>query len=141
MRAYFSNGSKDGFRRLPGLCPSYSVLPETCPLFLVLYLFVYRLPCNEAEKFLQLLCFANPRLNHTQTKRSTGPYKASPCCPPNVFVLFPLQMQLLDKFPIEGGQKDPKQRIIPFLPGKAVGKALNKMGESSWGLQFLNHCL
>ena len=27
-------------------------------------------------------------------------------------------MQLLDKFPIEGGQKDPKQRIIPFLPGK-----------------------
>lgn len=28
------------------------------------------------------------------------------------------QMQLLDKFPIEGGQKDPKQRIIPFLPGK-----------------------
>lgn len=30
---------------------------------------------------------------------------------------FDLQMQLLDKFPIEGGQKDPKQRIIPFLPG------------------------
>ncbi|XP_036684592.1 SH3 and PX domain-containing protein 2A isoform X3 [Balaenoptera musculus] len=29
---------------------------------------------------------------------------------------FDLQMQLLDKFPIEGGQKDPKQRIIPFLP-------------------------
>lgn len=50
-----------------------------------------------------------------------------------MFVLFPLQMQLLDKFPIEGGQKDPKQRIIPFLPGNAVGKALNKMSESSWG--------
>ncbi|CAO2585787.1 SH3 and PX domain-containing protein 2A [Lemmus lemmus] len=30
------------------------------------------------------------------------------------------QMQLLDKFPIEGGQKDPKQRIIPFLPGKIL---------------------
>ena len=29
-----------------------------------------------------------------------------------------IKMQLLDKFPIEGGQKDPKQRIIPFLPGK-----------------------
>lgn len=26
-------------------------------------------------------------------------------------------MQILDKFPIEGGQKDPKKRIIPFLPG------------------------
>nr|XP_028586201.1 SH3 and PX domain-containing protein 2A isoform X4 [Podarcis muralis] len=29
-------------------------------------------------------------------------------------------MQLLDKFPIEGGQKDPKKRIIPFLPGKIL---------------------
>lgn len=28
-----------------------------------------------------------------------------------------LQMRILDKFPIEGGQKDPKKRIIPFLPG------------------------
>lgn len=26
-------------------------------------------------------------------------------------------MRILDKFPIEGGQKDPKKRIIPFLPG------------------------
>ncbi|XP_033881064.3 SH3 and PX domain-containing protein 2A-like isoform X1 [Acipenser ruthenus] len=33
---------------------------------------------------------------------------------------FDLQMQILDKFPIEGGQKDPKQRIIPFLPGKIL---------------------
>ncbi|XP_046885705.1 SH3 and PX domain-containing protein 2A isoform X1 [Hypomesus transpacificus] len=33
---------------------------------------------------------------------------------------FDLQMQLLDKFPIEGGQKDPKKRIIPFLPGKVL---------------------
>ncbi|XP_061492072.1 SH3 and PX domain-containing protein 2A isoform X2 [Rhineura floridana] len=33
---------------------------------------------------------------------------------------FDLQMQLLDKFPIEGGQKDPKKRIIPFLPGKIL---------------------
>ncbi|XP_018418620.1 PREDICTED: SH3 and PX domain-containing protein 2B isoform X2 [Nanorana parkeri] len=33
---------------------------------------------------------------------------------------FDLQMQLLDKFPVEGGQKDPKQRIIPFLPGKIL---------------------
>lgn len=29
-----------------------------------------------------------------------------------------LQMELLDKFPVEGGQKDPKRRIIPFLPGE-----------------------
>lgn len=29
------------------------------------------------------------------------------------------QMELLDKFPVEGGQKDPKRRIIPFLPGKS----------------------
>ncbi|KFV72923.1 SH3 and PX domain-containing protein 2B [Struthio camelus australis] len=29
-------------------------------------------------------------------------------------------MQMLDKFPMEGGQKDPKQRIIPFLPGKIL---------------------
>ncbi|XP_071985642.1 SH3 and PX domain-containing protein 2A isoform X9 [Engystomops pustulosus] len=29
-------------------------------------------------------------------------------------------MQVLDKFPIEAGQKDPKQRIIPFLPGKIL---------------------
>ena len=38
--------------------------------------------------------------------------------------LFPLlmfqQMQILDKFPIEGGQKDPKKRIIPFLPGNSL---------------------
>lgn len=30
------------------------------------------------------------------------------------------QMQILDKFPIEGGQKDPKKRIIPFLPGNSL---------------------
>lgn len=53
-----------------------------------------------------------------------------------MFVVLPLQMQLLDKFPIEGGQKDPKQRIIPFLPGNAVGKALNKVAENSWRPQF-----
>lgn len=33
---------------------------------------------------------------------------------------FDLQMELLDKFPAEGGQKDPKRRIIPFLPGKIL---------------------
>uniref|UniRef100_A0A4W4H5L3 SH3 and PX domains 2Ab n=1 Tax=Electrophorus electricus TaxID=8005 RepID=A0A4W4H5L3_ELEEL len=31
---------------------------------------------------------------------------------------FTLQMKLLDLFPVEGGQRDPKQRLIPFLPGK-----------------------
>nr|XP_057913937.1 SH3 and PX domain-containing protein 2A-like isoform X2 [Doryrhamphus excisus] len=33
---------------------------------------------------------------------------------------FDLQMRILDKFPVEGGQKDPKKRIIPFLPGKVL---------------------
>nr|XP_023654475.1 SH3 and PX domain-containing protein 2A-like [Paramormyrops kingsleyae] len=33
---------------------------------------------------------------------------------------FDLQMQILDKFPVEAGQKDPKKRIIPFLPGKIL---------------------
>ncbi|XP_061602166.1 SH3 and PX domain-containing protein 2A isoform X2 [Cololabis saira] len=33
---------------------------------------------------------------------------------------FDLQMRILDKFPLEGGQKDPKSRIIPFLPGKVL---------------------
>ncbi|MFT7796188.1 SH3 and PX domain-containing protein 2B isoform X1 [Arapaima gigas] len=33
---------------------------------------------------------------------------------------FDLQMELLDKFPVEGGQKDPKRRIIPFLPGRKI---------------------
>lgn len=36
---------------------------------------------------------------------------------------FLFQMQMLDKFPMEGGQKDPKQRIIPFLPGRRVGSS------------------
>ena len=36
-----------------------------------------------------------------------------------------LQMQLLDKFPIEGGQKDPKKRIIPFLPGERTSAHSN----------------
>ncbi|KAI4888271.1 hypothetical protein NFI96_013856, partial [Prochilodus magdalenae] len=31
-----------------------------------------------------------------------------------------LQMKLLDVFPEEGGQRDPKLRIIPFLPGKVL---------------------
>uniref|UniRef100_A0A8C4QGH0 SH3 domain-containing protein n=1 Tax=Eptatretus burgeri TaxID=7764 RepID=A0A8C4QGH0_EPTBU len=34
--------------------------------------------------------------------------------------LFCLQMQLLDQFPMEGGQRDPKLRTIPFLPGKIL---------------------
>uniref|UniRef100_A0A3P9PBQ2 SH3 and PX domain-containing protein 2A n=1 Tax=Poecilia reticulata TaxID=8081 RepID=A0A3P9PBQ2_POERE len=35
-------------------------------------------------------------------------------------VIVLLQMRILDKFPIEAGQKDPKKRIIPFLPGKVL---------------------
>ncbi|XP_076834993.1 SH3 and PX domain-containing protein 2A isoform X2 [Brachyhypopomus gauderio] len=33
---------------------------------------------------------------------------------------FTLQMKLLDLFPVEGGQRDPKKRLIPFLPGKVL---------------------
>uniref|UniRef100_A0A3B1J8H1 SH3 and PX domains 2A n=1 Tax=Astyanax mexicanus TaxID=7994 RepID=A0A3B1J8H1_ASTMX len=33
---------------------------------------------------------------------------------------FNLQMKLLDLFPEEGGERDPKHRIIPLLPGKVV---------------------
>ena len=29
-------------------------------------------------------------------------------------------MSLLEKFPVEGGQKDPSTRIIPYLPGKTL---------------------
>lgn len=36
------------------------------------------------------------------------------------FIRVPFQMELLDKFPVEGGQKDPKRRIIPFLPGMTL---------------------
>lgn len=62
-------------------------------------------------------------------------------------------MQLLDKFPIEGGQKDPKQRIIPFLPGKpqwpleggwgdGVGEgALTTPPKDLQALAFESHCL
>lgn len=42
-------------------------------------------------------------------------------------------MQMLDKFPMEGGQKDPKQRIIPFLPGRRVGSSKNRAGFGMMG--------
>jgi len=71
-------------------------------------------------------------LNHTHQEIPWSPGSLS-IFSPKMFVLFPLQMQLLDKFPIEGGQKDPKQRIIPFLPGNAAGKVLNKMSERGCG--------
>ncbi|KAJ3614902.1 hypothetical protein NHX12_018471 [Muraenolepis orangiensis] len=35
-------------------------------------------------------------------------------------------MQILDKFPIEGGQKDPKRRIIPFLPVQCLNIDLSR---------------
>lgn len=31
---------------------------------------------------------------------------------------FDFQHSLLEKFPVESGQLDPNQRVIPFLPGK-----------------------
>ncbi|XP_076814130.1 SH3 and PX domain-containing protein 2B-like isoform X2 [Clavelina lepadiformis] len=33
---------------------------------------------------------------------------------------FDMHMSLLEKFPVEGGQKDPSTRIIPYLPGKTL---------------------
>nr|XP_018668254.1 neutrophil cytosolic factor 1 isoform X1 [Ciona intestinalis] len=35
---------------------------------------------------------------------------------------FMMHMTLLEKFPLEGGQKDPSRRILPFLPGKILFK-------------------
>lgn len=44
------------------------------------------------------------------------------------------QMQILDKFPIEGGQKDPKKRIIPFLPGDASRQRAISVSRCCWSL-------
>lgn len=41
-------------------------------------------------------------------------------CDSNIELMAWFQMELLDKFPVEGGQKDPKRRIIPFLPGERI---------------------
>uniref|UniRef100_H2YLR2 SH3 and PX domain-containing protein 2A n=1 Tax=Ciona savignyi TaxID=51511 RepID=H2YLR2_CIOSA len=51
---------------------------------------------------------------------------------------FMMHMSLLEKFPKEGGQKDPSRRILPFLPGKILFKrsdtrevALKRLGSIS----------
>ncbi|XP_035993501.1 SH3 and PX domain-containing protein 2A isoform X4 [Fundulus heteroclitus] len=51
---------------------------------------------------------------------------------------FDLQMQLLDKFPIEGGQKDPKKRIIPFLPGKILFRRSHVRDVAMKRLRFID---
>ncbi|XP_059408730.1 SH3 and PX domain-containing protein 2A isoform X6 [Carassius carassius] len=51
---------------------------------------------------------------------------------------FDLQMQILDKFPIEGGQKDPKKRIIPFLPGKILFRRSHVRDVAMKRLRFLD---
>uniref|UniRef100_A0A3P9N3N8 SH3 and PX domain-containing protein 2A n=1 Tax=Poecilia reticulata TaxID=8081 RepID=A0A3P9N3N8_POERE len=48
------------------------------------------------------------------------------------------QMQLLDKFPIEGGQKDPKKRIIPFLPGKILFRRSHVRDVAMKRLRFID---
>ena len=42
-----------------------------------------------------------------------------------------LSLQLLDLFPVEGGSKNKKQRVIPFLPGKkwGIGKSNRELAE------------
>uniref|UniRef100_A0A3B3WTE4 SH3 and PX domain-containing protein 2A n=1 Tax=Poecilia mexicana TaxID=48701 RepID=A0A3B3WTE4_9TELE len=47
-------------------------------------------------------------------------------------------MQLLDKFPIEGGQKDPKKRIIPFLPGKILFRRSHVRDVAMKRLRFID---
>ncbi|MFT7807142.1 SH3 and PX domain-containing protein 2A isoform X1, partial [Arapaima gigas] len=51
---------------------------------------------------------------------------------------FDLQMQILDKFPIEGGQKDPKKRIIPFLPGKILFRRSHVRDVAMRRLRFID---
>ncbi|XP_076839023.1 SH3 and PX domain-containing protein 2A isoform X6 [Brachyhypopomus gauderio] len=51
---------------------------------------------------------------------------------------FDLQMQILDKFPIEGGQKDPKKRIIPFLPGKILFRRSHVRDVAMKRLRFID---
>ncbi|KAL6481603.1 hypothetical protein MHYP_G00096830 [Metynnis hypsauchen] len=47
-------------------------------------------------------------------------------------------MQILDKFPIEGGQKDPKKRIIPFLPGKILFRRSHVRDVAMKRLRFID---
>ncbi|XP_068607609.1 SH3 and PX domain-containing protein 2A [Brachionichthys hirsutus] len=51
---------------------------------------------------------------------------------------FDLQMQILDMFPIEGGQKDPKKRIIPFLPGKILFRRSHVRDVAMKRLRFID---
>ncbi|XP_051561253.1 SH3 and PX domain-containing protein 2A-like isoform X2 [Myxocyprinus asiaticus] len=51
---------------------------------------------------------------------------------------FDLQMLILDKFPIEGGQKDPKKRIIPFLPGKILFRRSHVRDVAMKRLRFID---
>ncbi|KAG7265144.1 hypothetical protein CRUP_031203 [Coryphaenoides rupestris] len=48
------------------------------------------------------------------------------------------EMQILDKFPIEGGQKDPKKRIIPFLPGKILFRRSHVRDVAMKRLRFID---
>ncbi|KAK1802587.1 hypothetical protein P4O66_004237 [Electrophorus voltai] len=48
------------------------------------------------------------------------------------------RMQILDKFPIEGGQKDPKKRIIPFLPGKILFRRSHVRDVAMKRLRFID---
>lgn len=48
-------------------------------------------------------------------------------------------MQILDKFPIEGGQKDPKKRIIPFLPGNSLRHRLRLFEQALILIMYVWH--
>uniref|UniRef100_A0A3B4AJ21 Uncharacterized protein n=1 Tax=Periophthalmus magnuspinnatus TaxID=409849 RepID=A0A3B4AJ21_9GOBI len=56
----------------------------------------------------------------------------------NLSLVFDPQMQILDKFPIEGGQKDPKKRIIPFLPGKILFRRSHVRDVAMKRLRFID---
>ncbi|ROL46488.1 SH3 and PX domain-containing protein 2A [Anabarilius grahami] len=64
----------------------------------------------------------------------------SPLSPPPVAMETQkvFQMQILDKFPIEGGQKDPKKRIIPFLPGKILFRRSHVRDVAMKRLRFID---
>ena len=53
---------------------------------------------------------------------------------------FSLQNKLLDKFPVEGGDWDPAERIIPFLPGNtSIFYSAIEYTEKDWVLLKVQH--
>uniref|UniRef100_A0A8C7HF75 SH3 and PX domains 2A n=1 Tax=Oncorhynchus kisutch TaxID=8019 RepID=A0A8C7HF75_ONCKI len=79
---------------------------------------------------------APPSPNSYASQDSTGTDSTS--FSKHTFVNVCQIMQILDKFPIEGGQKDPKKRIIPFLPGKILFRRSHVRDVAMKRLRFID---